>query len=250
MYDGTPSAYTIQASLDASTSFTDAKVIAVDQDYTEGASFDGDQDDLLDGGAGTDTISVEVSGVATKIDLATGTATRGSELDRLYGIENAIGSAYGDEIRGSGGANELRGLAGNDLLFGGAGNDAIYGGVGDDRITGDSGYDRMYGEAGKDVFDINLGDTGVGLGRRDIIADFQRGSDRIDLVSIDAKSGIAGDQAFTFIGTKGFTAAGQLHYLYDSGNTIVQGDVNGDKVADFEIQLTGKIALTATDFVL
>jgi Ca2+-binding RTX toxin-like protein len=108
----------------------------------------------------------------------------------------------------------------------------------------------MYGEAGRDVFDINPGDNSVGPGHRDIIADFQRGSDKIDLASIDAKASVAGDQAFSFVGTKAFTAAGQLHYLYDGSNTIVQADMNGDKVADFEIQLTGKIALAATDFVL
>jgi serralysin len=210
----------------------------------------GNGNDILDGGTGNDTVTYEVSGALVKLDLALGTGTRGTEVDRLYSVENGRGSSFGDEIRGSAGANELNGLAGNDLLFGGAGNDTLYGGVGNDRLTGDAGFDRMHGEAGRDVFDINQGDTGVGPGHRDIIADFQRGADKIDLASLDARSGNAGDQAFAFIGAKGFTAAGQLRYLYDGTSTIVQGDVNGDKVVDFEIQLTGKLALTAADFVL
>ena len=32
--------------------------------------------------------------------------------------------------------------------------------------------------------------------------------------------------------------------------TIIEGDINGNRVADFQIQLTGLNTLTATDFVL
>ena len=35
-----------------------------------------------------------------------------------------------------------------------------------------------------------------------------------------------------------------------SDKTIVAGDINGDRVADFQIELTGLKALTAADFVL
>ncbi|MEK0083377.1 calcium-binding protein [Benzoatithermus flavus] len=210
----------------------------------------GNGNDLLDGGTGSDTVTYEVSGAAVKIDLGLAKGMRGSEVDRFVGIENAKGSSFADEIRGSSGANELNGLGGNDTLYGGAGNDVLYGGTGNDRIIGQTGYDRMYGEAGKDVFDINPGDTGIGPGHRDIIVDFQRGSDKIDLASFDANASRAGDQAFTFIGTNGFTAAGQLHYLYDGSNTIVQASTDADSQPELEIQLTGRIALTAADFVL
>jgi serralysin len=36
----------------------------------------------------------------------------------------------------------------------------------------------------------------------------------------------------------------------DGGNTVVSGDVNGDKVADFSILLQGHVLLHAADFVL
>ena len=49
---------------------------------------------------------------------------------------------------------------------------------------------------------------------------------------------------------------GQLRWFQENlagtvnDKTIVQGDVNGDKVADFQIQLTGLKVLTAADFFL
>ncbi|WP_221939022.1 hypothetical protein, partial [Mycobacterium sp. KBS0706] len=69
---------------------------------------------------------------------------------------------------------------------------------------------------------------------------------------IDANTGVAGDQAFTFIGAGLFTGvAGQLRAANTSpGVTTIAGDVNGDGVSDFHIQLTGNLALVAADFVL
>ena len=79
------------------------------------------------------------------------------------------------------------------------------------------------------------------------------------------------NDAFTFIGNEDFSGvAGQLHYVHvksfpvltktsaardiDVGvfttNTIVEGDINGDRVADFQIELTGKKILDAADFIL
>ena len=45
---------------------------------------------------------------------------------------------------------------------------------------------------------------------------------------------------------------GQLHYKLDSAHslTLVEGDTNGDKVADFQLLLTGLKSLLATDFLL
>ena len=43
--------------------------------------------------------------------------------------------------------------------------------------------------------------------------------------------------------------AGQLNVVASDGNRVVQGDVDGDRVADFSIQATSGAALAATDFV-
>ena len=85
---------------------------------------------------------------------------------------------------------------------------------------------------------------------RDQILDFQRGADDIDLRTIDAKTVISGNQAFKFIGTSGFhDVKGELRYIDKGSSCIVQGDVNGDGNADFEIYV--KVgALSKGDFLL
>ena len=78
-----------------------------------------------------------------------------------------------------------------------------------------------------------------------------RGSDRIDVRNIDARSDLAGNQAFVFRGGAGFTGAGgELTYGQGGGATILAGDVNGDAVADFQIELTGLVNLVAGDILL
>ncbi|HEY9348644.1 MAG TPA: type I secretion C-terminal target domain-containing protein, partial [Inquilinus sp.] len=86
----------------------------------------------------------------------------------------------------------------------------------------------------------------------DVIRDFSYAQgDRIDLSAIDASTGAAGNQAFTFIGTAAYTGvAGQLRFHSDGIITTIAGDVNGDGVSDFHIQLTGSIGVVAGDFVL
>lgn len=60
-----------------------------------------------------------------------------------------------------------------------------------------------------------------------------------------------GDRAFPFIGAAAFSGTeGELRYVQLGANTYVQGDVNGDGVADLEIKLLGLHTLVAGDFVL
>ena len=68
-----------------------------------------------------------------------------------------------------------------------------------------------------------------------------------DLSGIDANVGTAGDQAFTWSGvTPFYGVAGQLHFA----NGVVEGDVNGDRVADFAIQVTDLTLPASSDFIL
>ena len=71
-------------------------------------------------------------------------------------------------------------------------------------------------------------------------------------MGIDANTALAGDQAFSFIGSGLYTHhAGELRAAVTSpGVTTIAGDINGDGVSDFHIRLTGTIALVAADFIL
>jgi hypothetical protein len=75
--------------------------------------------------------------------------------------------------------------------------------------------------------------------------------DKIDLSAIDANGALAGDQAFTFIGTAGFSGkAGELHQIRLNGLTVIEGDLNGDRIADFQIEFASAISLSTSDFLL
>jgi hypothetical protein len=100
----------------------------------------------------------------------------------------------------------------------------------------------------------SIEDSAVGA-KHDVIYDFEYGAnatgDVIDLRTIDAKAGVARNQAFHFIGQQPFHHhKGELHYVKSGHNVLVQGDVNGDAKADFEILVAHHTALTAGDFLL
>jgi Ca2+-binding RTX toxin-like protein len=148
-------------------------------------------------------------------------------------------------------ANSVNGNAGANALNGGVGNDTLWGGAGTDTLTGSWGADRLNGGPGADRFDFDfIGETPAN--GFDTITDFSHAqADRIDLSTIDARTTVAGDQAFTFIGGAAFTGvAGQLRFASSGGNTWVAGDVDGNAAADFLILLTGIVPLLAGDFLL
>ncbi len=83
---------------------------------------------VLNGGAGTDTVSYAYATSAVVVSLATTTsqATGGSGSDTLISIENLTGSSFNDTLTGNSSANVLSGGAGNDRMIGGNGNDVYY----------------------------------------------------------------------------------------------------------------------------
>jgi Ca2+-binding RTX toxin-like protein len=195
----------------------------------------------LDGGDGFDTVSYEDMAASVRVDLSvTGSQYTGVSSDWLINIERVVGSAFADTLIGNAGANALSGAGGNDLLTGGLGRDTLTGG------------------ADRDVFDFNaLADSAVGAPSRDVITDFQRGLDDIDLTGIDANTSRSGDQGFRFIGTQDFRGReGELRYqTFDqtgtaNDTTVISGDINGDRIADFEIEIVGIVQLASGDFLL
>ncbi|MBN6710503.1 hypothetical protein JFL47_04530 [Haemophilus haemoglobinophilus] len=65
-------------------------------------------------------------------------------------IENAIGSAFDDTLRGNKLNNILEAGAGNDQLYGEEGNDLLYGEAGDDELHGGDSWDTLRGGIGND----------------------------------------------------------------------------------------------------
>jgi Ca2+-binding RTX toxin-like protein len=146
---------------------------------------------------------------------------------------------------------------GNLRIFGGSGTDTLTGGAGNDLIFGGGGADEMRGGAGADTYRFQLTSDSA-AGATDTILDFAPGVDRIDLSRVDAKAITPEeDDPFSFIGAAAFSALGpggpgELRAFNVSGNLWqVEGDVNGDGVADLVIQIyVDGGALTQDDFML
>ncbi len=209
--------------------------------------------DTMTGGNGNDTYYVNHASDVVNEVLAGGTDTVFSTL-LAYTLRanvekgvvqgtvagNLTGNALANTLTGNTAVNQLNGGAGNDTLNGNAGNDILIGGAGKDMLTGGAGHD---------VFKFNtLAESGLTATTRDVITDFVRGQDKIDLSTLDANTALAGNQAFTgLIGANvAFTKAGQLKL--NAG--VLYGNTDADAAAEFSIALTGITTLANTDFIL
>jgi serralysin len=141
---------------------------------------------------------------------------------------------------------------GNLTFFGGTQSDTLTGGAGNDAISGGNGGDALRGGLGNDSFRYNdlSQSNGTSDATRDRILDFASG-DRIDLSGIDAITG-GSEDAFAFIGASAFSnVAGQLRSADNGNGTFtIEGDVNGDSIADLAILVTSAVTLGVGDFVL
>lgn len=181
-------------------------------------------------------------------------------LEGRGGNDELVAAAGDDRVEGQGGDDNLDGGEGNDAVLGGAGDDVMHGRDGDDALSGGrgvddlyggAGQDRMSGGAGADLFHFTLGGTSADALLADRIADFSQAQhDVIDLSAYDADPRTRPVDAFAFVGDAAFSGAvGELRFEFSGRDTLVSGDTDGDKVADFAIQLTGTIALTGDDFL-
>jgi Ca2+-binding RTX toxin-like protein len=189
----------------------------------------GDQDDTLLGGADADTLNG-----GNGADSLSG----GDQNDTLYG--------YGgnDTLSGDTGADALVGDEGADLLEGGAGADKLSGGADDDVLEGGGDADTLNGGSGADRFVFRDAEEAAG----DVIVDFNVAQgDMIDLLAMDADSLTAGDQAFLFIGADAFSdVAGELRFAAG----LLEGDRDGDGLAEFQILVTATGTITSASFWL
>jgi Ca2+-binding RTX toxin-like protein len=206
--------------------------------------------DTVDGGSGTDWLYVTGS-TNSIVDLATATGQNtGYGTDIIKNIENASGGSGVDKFHGTTGNNTLRGNNGNDVLNGRGGNDSLQGDAGKDTLTGGSGRDSF-------IF-RSVSESATGATTADVITDFVRGTDKINLSAIDAFAGTSANDTFIWKGTAGFnsTTKGEVRYekFNNSGTandyTMVWIDNDRDAGVEMAIRLTGLHNLTQSDFVM
>ena len=213
--------------------------------------------DAMSGGAGNDVYFVDNANDFVFENANEGNDTVFATVNHTLqaNVETLVLQGAGN-LSGTGNSqnNSLQGNSGANTLSGGAGQDVLMGAQGSDVLLGGTGVDSLFGGADQDTFfftgtSLATLDTGVGA-NRDVVHDF--GGDLLHIVQIDANLNVAGDQAFSFIGTNAFTAAGQVRFFADgAGNTIVEGNMDDNLGADFQIELrsfTGQ--LQTSDFLL
>ncbi|MGZ9063083.1 MAG: M10 family metallopeptidase C-terminal domain-containing protein, partial [Allosphingosinicella sp.] len=218
--------------------------------------------DTVDGGSGYDGMFLRgnyvidftapgYTGLFTSIENLTLTSATderyarggGTEFDYNLILSNAIVKP-GETLTVSGtilmatetmildGSQESDGLL---RLFGGKAGDTLKGGGQADLIHGNLGADILAGGGGADTFRYDMTAESNSLSM-DQILDFTPGTDKLDLSRIDARTNLAGDQAFIWIGSNAFSGnTAQLRAFEQGGVWILQGDVNGDRIADFTV---------------
>jgi glucose/arabinose dehydrogenase len=228
--------------------------------------YGGAGDDLLDGGAGadvliggsgTDTAVYGSSGSAVTVNLATGLGSGGeAEGDILSGIENVIGSPFGDVLTGNAGANGVNyelsnagvainlqtgtasgGHAAGDVL---SAFENLIGSAFADQLTGNSGANVFRGGGGNDLLEGGAGtDTAVYQG---FLSQYRvkMSVDRsvIEIRDLRAGSPDGVDTVLNFetlrFADGDFTTADARYNLIRSipGWTGLAGDFNGDGTDD------------------
>ena len=193
--------------------------------------------DTIDGGAGVDTVSYESSSQRVQIDLTSSTHTGGDARgDTIREIENIIGSAYNDVLRGDDGVNVITGGEGDDIIDGGDGGDIIDGGEGTDTVSYENSSEAVEIDlaggtyAGGDA----QGDTIIGI--ENII-----GSGHADTITgnnqnneIEGGAGADTIDGGTGIDTASYENSSAAVNINLSNNSHTGGDAEGDSLMNIE----------------
>jgi Ca2+-binding RTX toxin-like protein len=217
--------------------------VALHGNALDNTLFGGMGNNLLNGGAGSDTVSYVYSlyGVAVNLSLASAQFNVGSGSDTLVNIENLAGSGGSDSLAGNAAANRLDGGLGNDTLRGGAGNDSLIGGAGDDNLRGGSGSDIVTGGDGFDYADYADASVGVSVSLVLVGPQAIAGAGIDTLTDIEALVGsafndrLSGDTSANLLyggaGNDSLSGAQGNDYLSgDAGDDTLQGGAGNDSL--------------------
>ncbi len=211
--------------------------------------------DVLDGGTGTDTLTVirssPLGGIVVDLSSTVDQITffNGANNTAVQkGFESIDLSQYtggfGSDVTGSSLANSITGTSMSDAISGGAGNDTIIGGAGNDTLTGGEGSDSITGGAGNDTIILTettaatdrvvFADTAANNGQ-DTITGFHAGGTNGDVLDFSAFISSLG----TLEGA-GAAGSGALDYL--TAGAAVTGTSISNKVFLFQGTDTTAIA--------
>ncbi|MFO1007910.1 MAG: calcium-binding protein [Planctomycetaceae bacterium] len=135
--------------------------------------------DVIDGGAGIDTVIVAAYGGPVEVDLTAGfietvVATASMADGNSF---SAAGATWAVSITGGSGIDFIGGGEMADRLSGGGGGDYMFGSGGNDTLVGGAGADWFFGMEGNDSLTIDGDDV------------FVNGGDDVDKVTVAAGSG-------------------------------------------------------------
>ncbi len=207
--------------------------------------FSGSGANLIQGGAGNDTVSYLGHSAAVNVDLSRNQASDG---DQLFGIENVTGSNHADTLIGDANANVLRGGAGDDTLKGGGGADRLYGGTGRDVLFGGTGADRFVFESAADSPSFHW--FSKGELQQTTIMDFNRGEgDKIELQGLGS---------FIFTGDLSYRSSDrgdyymlprEIGFTRTGDTTTIWINTDSDRASEMQIQVRGMGDAQLSDFV-
>lgn len=207
----------------------------------------GDGNDVLIGGAGADNLlggegtdvadySSSMTGVLASLKRP-GLNTGDAAGDTYTSVENLIGTAKNDNLRGNDYWNTINGGTGDDYLYGGAGND---------NLTGGRGYD---------TFVFNTGFSFGGASNLDTIHDFVSTDDRIFLWSgIYTEAGTPGGKIETAAFRRNITGEAidaDDRIIFDSqlGRLYYDADGTGPIARQWFANIGGfQVGVDASDF--
>ncbi len=223
----------------------------------------GDDNDLMEGGAGTDTAEIiGGNGGENFTATATGARVRFDRVDPapffvdIGTTEKLVVNMNGGDDRFSATGDlaslisvQVDGGAGNDTILGGNGADLLLGGDGNDFIDGQQGTDTSFLGAGDDVFQWDPGDGN----------DTVEGQDGTDAMLFNGSGG-----AETFVASAN---GGRALFTRNLGNivmdlddvetidlnalggadTVTVNDLSGTDVTEVNVDLAGTIGGTAGD---
>ena len=157
----------------------------------------------------------------TSTTLSTQTSI-GEGTDRLYDIQDIIGSVGQDTLVGDDGVNSLRGGADNDLLIGGLGADILMGEDGNDTMLGGLGNDIYYVENAGDVITEKLNE-GTDVVNSSITYSLSANVENLTLTGTTAINGIGNNLNNTITGNESNNIL-----TGNAGNDVLNGGIGID----------------------